>query len=66
MPLQYGGGWTKIPNDFFEGFIESPRWWFHPYLDKIKMLTNIFRKGLKPPTSLRLVQDFFKCMIMSV
>ena len=35
--------------------IYSSRWfqtfYFHPYLGKIPMLTNIFSKGLKPPTS---------------
>ena len=25
--------------------------YFHPYLEKIPNLTNIFQRGLKPPTS---------------
>ena len=33
--------------------------YFHPYLGKIPILTNIFSNGLKPPTSYTLCKPFF-------
>ena len=32
--------------------VVSNTFYFHPYLGKIPILTHIFQKGLKPPTSL--------------
>ena len=44
---QCAGGLDKI----FVLVVVSNIFYFHPYLGKIPILTNIFQKGLKPPTS---------------
>ena len=38
--------WVVVSNIFF-----------HPYLGKIPILTNIFSDGLKPPTSIVIYPD---------
>ena len=39
--------------------VVSNMFFFHPYLGKLPILTNIFQLGLKPPTRKRLFRVFF-------